>query len=282
MNDDLPIRVLHETEAYARARRGGAKPVKFTLDLYGGKVNLAIETTADRVTLADIVPAARTLSSIITAAACRSVQLQGRKIACHKGCSACCNYLVPLSVPEAFRLRQEIKAMPMVRRAVIEQACLTAAKKIVDKPPPALFGEPTDIKPADSPAELLNVASKWYANFKLPCAFLCKSVCTIYEERPLACREYWVTGKAQACAGAAGEPEGIFIPVRMSEILGRLTAELEDAGIEGIVMPLAPIWAEENQQRGKRTWSADAIIAKFVEITQNEISRGNVEMGTAG
>ena len=50
--------------------------------------------------------------------ACEIARLNGATIPCGEGCSACCNYLVPLAVPEVFRLREEMAAAAIIAPSV--------------------------------------------------------------------------------------------------------------------------------------------------------------------
>lgn len=254
---------------------GGA--IRLVADVFGEGVELVISVKEERARLADIVPLARAVSSKITGKVGEIVQLSGATIPCGKGCSACCNYLVPLALPEVFRLREEVLQMPLVRQLLIEQGCLSAARRILDKEPPALFSELRSAGSADSAAELLSTASRWYSDFELACPFLYRCMCTIYEERPMACREYSVTCCSRACGGG-GEPHGVLIPVRMSEVLGRLASDLEETSVEGLIMPLAMIWADENPQRAERTWPARMMVERFVEIVQEELLKNSDEI----
>ena len=257
---------------------GEGQVITLILDVFGEAVDLVINVRNVQARLADIVPLARAVSTKITDKVNEMVRLKGAGIPCGKGCSACCNYLVPLAIPEVFRLREEVFAMPLVRQLLIEQDCLSSARRILGEQPPASFGKPASCGAADSAAELLNTASSWYADFELTCPFLYKHTCTIYEERPLACREYWVTGSSGACSGGCGEPEGVCLPVRMSEVMGRLASELEGTEVEGLIMPLALMWADENPQRYERTWPAALMVDGFIKIIREAVPKSSVEI----
>lgn len=279
MTEDSAITILDGAGPGANSCPGDGRIIRLELDIFGEPVDLFIRVINKQARLADIVPVARAVSTKITDKVTEMVRLNGAHIPCCKGCSACCSYyLVPLAVPEVFRLREETFAMPVIRRLLIERVCLSAAQRILDQPPPESFAEMATGGAADSAAELLNTASSWYADFKLPCVFLYKGVCTIYEQRPTACREYSVTGSSRACGGGAGEPEKIYIPAKMSEVLGRLASELEGTSLEALIMPLALIWADENPHREQRTWPAVMMVERFVEIVKQEISKSSAQV----
>jgi len=274
MIEDSAITVVEAGEA----GEGEGQVIRLILDVFGEPVDLVIKVRNEQARLADIVLPARAVSAKITDKVNEMVWFNGGTIPCRKGCSACCNYLVPLAIPEVFRLREEVFGMPLVRQLLIEEGCLSAARLILGERPPASFAKPGSSGAADSAAELLNSASSWYADFELTCPFLHKHTCTIYEERPMACREYLVAGSSRACADGAGEPQGIYIPARMSEVLGRLASELEATNVEALIMPFALMWADENPQRDERTWPAPLMVERFIEIIREALPKSSVEI----
>jgi len=278
MVEKSAIRVIESAWAREGKCGGEGEITRLILDVFGEPVDLVIAVRDEQARLADMVPLARAVSARITEKVSEMVRLNGGTIPCCKGCSACCNYLVPLAIPEVFRLREEVLAMPLVRQLIIEQGCLSAARRILGEQPPASFGEPGGVQAADSAAELLNTASTWYADLELSCPFLQNDICTIYQERPLACREYSVSGSSRACGGGAGEPQVVCAPARMSEVLGRLASDLEKTSVEALIMPLALIWADENRQRGARTWPAPMMVERFIDIVREELPKSSVEV----
>ena len=82
--------------------------ISFELDIFGQPASFDIRIAQKQVRLSDIIPLARMLSKKLTLVVLDRLRRNGEVVPCCKGCSACCNYLVPLSVPEAFRLREEV------------------------------------------------------------------------------------------------------------------------------------------------------------------------------
>jgi len=142
--------------------------IGFKLDILGKRVNFRIGVGKGRARLADNVPLARTLCSKITDVVLKKTHSDGGHIPCRKGCSACCSHcLVPLSVPEALRFKEEIDAAPAYRRESVWGACLRAAQLILSQKLPKLFLHQTEISPA-RPVDL-NLVSNWYTNLNLAC-----------------------------------------------------------------------------------------------------------------
>ncbi|UCG46248.1 MAG: YkgJ family cysteine cluster protein [Phycisphaerales bacterium] len=244
--------------------------VQFGLDVLGEQMQFSISAEQEQMKLADIVPWARTVCDSVTARAVHIRRRNGGHIACKKGCSSCCCYLVPLSVPEAFRLRREVGAMPASEGQRAEQSCLLAARRILESPIPDLFtGESLqEFLPSN---EEIDTVSEWYRSLELYCPFLDGGICSIYGQRPLCCREYFIDGSAAACKGESEDAAKVEVPVRMSEVLARLVAELQGRNVEAIMMPLALIWADENQVRDHKTWSTLKIAERFVELLEEMV-----------
>jgi Fe-S-cluster containining protein len=236
------------------------------LDILGKKVNFPTRVGQGQARLTDIVPLARTLCTKITDVVVESIRSDGGRIPCRKGCSACCSrYLVPLSVPEALRLKEEISAAPGYRRISMSKACLLAARRILSQKPPKPFMRQTAEASAVSQTDL-NLLSSWYASLNIACPFLYNRVCTIYEQRPLACREHFVKGSARACKGQRGVAEVVETLVQVPNALAQLASELEGTSVEAVILPLTLVWCEENQQRAERTWPIVMMVRRFVEI----------------
>ncbi|GAF70141.1 unnamed protein product [marine sediment metagenome] len=154
------------------------------------------------------------------------------------------------------------------------RACLLAAQRILNQKPPEQFIDQTAEALQASPAEL-NLVSSWYANFKLACPFLYNGVCTIYKQRPLACREYFVKGSAEVCRGERGTAEVVQMPVQLPNALAQLASELEDTSAEAVILPLTLVWYEQNPERAERTWPATMVVKRFFEIVKEMASKNS-------
>ena len=245
-----------------------AKVVILDLDVLDEKIHFRIGVGQGRARLADIVPLARTISTKITEVVLKNIYSKGYQIPCYKGCSACCNRcLVPLSVPEAFRLNEDIKKAPVLKRESIWRDCLNASRHILlHKPPKKIVHRSTEDssnKPAD-----INLISSWYTSFNLACPFLQQDVCTIYEQRPLACREHYIIGSAEGCSEEHSSAEVLEMPIQMPNALSQLASELEGTGEEALILPLALVWCKQNKKRAARTWPYEMMVKRFVEIIE--------------
>lgn len=248
------------------------------LDVLGKKVNFSFAVSKGQATLADIVPLARTICTKITDIVVESVCSNGDHIPCCKGCETCCShYLVPLSVPEAFRLKEEISHTPLSQRESIWQACLLTTRRILSNRPPKLLLDQTDGPSLVGLVDLKRV-SDWYKNLKLPCPFLHKGLCTIYDQRPLACREHFIKGSAEACRGERDVAEVVRLPVQMPNALAQLARDFEGTTLEAVLLPLVFLWYEQERPRANKTWPAAMMVERFLEIVKEMASKNYTEV----
>ena len=242
----------------------------FELDILGKTVKFRIGTAKGQATLADMVPLARALSTKVALVVLDRFREKGEIVPCCKDCSACCSYLIPMSVPEVFRLREELLVMPSDNSSLILQSCLDTAEVILDKGAGKLNINEL-IRDGLPQKEQL---SSWYAGLKRPCPFLSEGLCTSYEQRPIACREHIVMGSAISCeVEETNEPEVVSMPVSILDALSWFTAELENLEIEAVMLPLALPWAQDNLDRSHNNWSAVEMVERFVEIIKTMASK---------
>ena len=214
--------------------------------------------------LCDLVPLARSLASRIGDDAIIEANHAGHKVACRKGCAACCSYLVPLSAPEALYMGREIGPLSESSDPATVRTLTTAANRIVDQWPASPFAQ-TD-STDESHANDIEAVGQWYASLNLPCAFLNQGACTIYNERPLACQEHLVWGSSAHCDGfQPGLGNSLEAPVKVLDALGQLAAELEQTEVQAVMMPLVPFWYEENRHRALQTWNGPELVSRFLD-----------------
>lgn len=238
----------------------------FELPFPGETIHFELNVADTQARLSDIAPLAREISSKLAMATLDRRGVRGECVSCREGCSACCSYLVPLSVPEAFHVAEELRIMPASESRTLMQSSLDTARIILDR-------MPNDFDRDDSATVNDGIRSErlsdWYAGLALACPFLSAGVCVLYEQRPIACREHMVTSSPVSCDVASRkEPDVVEMPVSVLECLGQLTAELEQSDVEAVMLPLALPWAQENIERSRRTWPAVTVVERFVEILQ--------------
>jgi Fe-S-cluster containining protein len=245
-----------------------AKVVDLEIDILDEKIGFRINVGQAQARLTDIVPLARTICSKINDAVIKNIQNNGEQIPCYKGCSTCCKRcLVPLSVPEAFRLKDEVDQAQAPKRQLIRKNCLIASRHLLTQKTTKKFVHQLSNSTSDKPADPDHI-SDWYSGLKLACPFLHQDICTIYEQRPLVCMEHFIIGSAGGCNDEDCVAEVLDLPIRVSNALGQLASELEGTSIEAVILPLAIIWCDENKKRAERTWPFETMVTRFIEIIQ--------------
>lgn len=261
------ITLLDESNESRVTGDGETEVLHYGLKFCGKPIKLDIALAKSKAKLSDIVPLARVLSSKFAIMTLEQLREDGETIGCCKYCSACCKYLVPLSIPEAFRLNDEVTAMPEQFRQQFTQSFVDAAEKILDKE-----GQDHDFSESSISQLDVNEISKWYSELQLSCPFLFDDLCTLYEQRPLACREHIVTDSSDLChLESVGEPKVASMPASILDTLGELTAELLESEVEAVILPLALPWAQENVGLSNRTWPAKKMVDRFVKILKSKV-----------
>ena len=101
-------------------------------------------------------------------------------------------------------------------------------------------------------------------------------LCTIYEQRPLACREHLVIGSASNCnVNSTEQPELVQMPLSILDALAHLTGELEQTTIDVIILPFAFAWGHDNREYFQHTWPASELVRRFINILTTRNSRHN-------
>jgi Fe-S-cluster containining protein len=184
------------------------------------------------------LPFLRALADRSVAHAEAKAKAAGRSVSCARGCGACCRQLVGISLIEAQALAALVEAMPEPRRSAV-RARFEAVKARTDEsglyeldredPTPAM-----ESPIASTPDEGLSAA--WFA-LRVACPFLENESCSIYEARPLVCREHLVTSPSVVCSRPFVEPVerldvfGLFAP-RLAAAVHKLT------GVSAKTIPL--------------------------------------------
>lgn len=267
MVKEQPMIVLGESGRGTECNRSsGMKIIGLEFNVLDEPVDLHIAVADRQATLADIVPLARKLATKLALVVLDKLKNEGKIVPCRKGCSACCSYLTPLSVPEVFCLRQEVLAMPADQGRTVLKSCLETAKKILENWPGKFeTNELTKINGQSRHSDI----SRWYAGLELLCPLSSDGLCTAYQQRPIACREHLVTGSVLSCnAKKTDELQVVQTPVSILEALAQLTAELEQSTVEAVMLPLALPWAQENLERANQTWPAVMMVKRFIEFVK--------------
>ena len=203
-------------------------------------IQATVSVPAGLARTADLLPLAQGLSDRVVQETARAVEGLGHRISCRKGCGACCCNLVAISEVEARRIAEVVDEMPEPRQSLIRQRFDLARQRLESAgllPILERSAEWTD-------AEYGNLVATYFRE-RLSCPFLEAGSCSIYEDRPITCREYLVVSPPAYCA--EDDSKGV-VQVRMLLPVFNAVAQWQTAApahlMERVVpLILAPAWA---------------------------------------
>lgn len=197
-----------------------------------------------------LLPAARKLSYELTTIALKSACQDGRSVSCKAGCGACCRQLVAISLAEAQSLADVVAAMPAERQAVVRNRFAAAIQRLEE----AGLLDPAEPKgnrmlEATRDAPTVPAVARRYFRLQIACPFLDDESCSIHPDRPLVCREHHVTSPAADCARLYQIPiDAVESPIRMGDVITRVTHLVSGAPLGAVPLVLALEWAEAHPE----------------------------------
>jgi Fe-S-cluster containining protein len=238
---------------------------EIALNTPAGQITTSVEVPTGFVPVAALVPVARRLGEQALALEQARSTEKGRDLSCRKGCAACCRMMVPLSPPEAFALRDYVRSLPPDRQRRIGERFAQAKSVLLAH---GLWrrllemGETTE-PPDDAALEPIN---RDYYALRMACPFLEDELCSIYEERPAACRELLVTSPAEWCQDLVHNPvEQLPVPVRVGPALSLMWSDVTNSPARLIPLPTALDWAERHQNENVSTWQGPQLLDRLLD-----------------
>jgi Fe-S-cluster containining protein len=163
------------------------------LDISGEAVAFHLEVPETPTTLEALLPVFQGLSNEVARRAAAKAVAGGKAISCRAGCGACCRQAVPVAEAEAHMIAALVEAMPEPRRSEIRARFAAAEQRLGQT---ALASRLVDMPDGKT---VIDVGTKYFG-LGVACPFLEAESCSIHPDRPLRCREYFVTTPAAACA----------------------------------------------------------------------------------
>jgi len=196
----------------------------------GWGVETTVEAPAAPVPLEAWLPLLQSLADRSAAAAAEAAGREGARVSC------ACRQIIAISLVEAQALARLVSRLPEPRRSQVRARFAAGLAKVAasgvleaDHAAPS-----ADLPLAETPEQRLGAA--WFG-LGVACPFLEDEACSIYEARPLVCREHQVTSPAAACARLYREPvDRLEPPTRLPQSLARAAARL--AGVPVATIPL--------------------------------------------
>ncbi len=132
-----------------------------------------------------------------------AAQQRGRPLACHAGCSGCCEEPVMVFLPEALRIASFLMRP---ENASTKQAFLDAYPRWKEKAGDGPQRLADLFRSGDGKAHFDEFVAQWRK--RNLCAFNTNGLCTVYSVRPLVCRNAHAVGTAEHCVGDDTSGEG--------------------------------------------------------------------------
>ena len=173
------------------------------LDIGGEHFELNLTIPAAPVKPRRMLPVFQMLTNQIVARGIERANEEGKAISCKAACGACCRQPLLISEAEVFDLADLIESMPFERRTSIKQL-FREGREYFEKLDWFnrfdAMSERAKAGPSDELGrEFVALLSEYIAQ-RVACPFLEDESCSIYEDRPLICREYLVTSPAENCS----------------------------------------------------------------------------------
>lgn len=191
----------------------------------------------------------------------------GNAVSCRAKCTACCYQAVPVSEAELYYIAELVNEMPEPRRTEIRGRFESAYGHFRAS---GWFDALRSGKGRSwSGAEELVLD---YFREGVPCPFLEDSMCSIYANRPIACREYLAVSDPVNCSNPSAEGVKLVdLPIKPSATLKKIAIG-EASRREGLflllimALEIAEKYPETFPEKTGEQWMADF----FTRLTNDE------------
>jgi Fe-S-cluster containining protein len=168
-----------------------------------------------------------------------------------------------LALAEARSIAELVEGLPPLRRDAVQARFAAARQRLhqeglldpLQSPQPFGPGEPLP-------------QGRAYFSLRLPCPFLEDGACSIYDDRPLACREHLVTSPPENCSAPHHPPvETVELPLDSWCALARTASPREDDRVDWVPLVLAPEWAARRPEPPPDRSGPELLQSFFAELT---------------
>jgi Fe-S-cluster containining protein len=205
------------------------------------QLRTTMSVPTDAIRLRHLLPLVQSFTDAVVDAAVRVAEEQGNTVSCTKGCGACCRQLVPIAEVEARHIGDLVERLPEPRRMEIQARFAEARRRLEE----AGLLEALLHREQWTDGQGRSVGLRYFQQ-GIPCPFLQEEACSIYADRPLACREYLVTSPAAHCAQPTADTvRCVQLPVAVWTAVARFDDVPASARcIRWVPLILAPEWAQ--------------------------------------
>lgn len=245
-----------------------AEEIRMSVTTPIGAIDSSVTVPSGFVPITSIVPVMHAVGERTQALEVDQAAAAGHMVSCQRGCAACCRMLVPVSPPEAFALQKKIAQLPAEQQQRIRARMEEAKARLAEtRLLPQLNQVAETSRQLDDAA--MDAVNQAYYALRLPCPFLENEECSIYDDRPAACRELLVTSPPDLCQDLAMNPvQSIPIPVRMGTALAMLWSQLHGGPARLIPLPVALDWADRHATEQGHTWKAMPLLEQTLQLVQ--------------
>jgi Fe-S-cluster containining protein len=213
--------------------------------LAGIELETQLPVSRDPQPIGAFLPIARAFTEAILQASVRIARENGKEVSCLKGCSACCSQqLIPVALGEAHEIVRVLETMPEPMRSEIGMRFQRGVAQLRDS---GVLSN-LDMTREKSDEEIEQESSE-YRNLQIPCPFLVDDSCSIYQSRPLICREYMVHSDPVFCKNLTGQ--GVEL-VPLAAHASRALMHLDDSpgigSLRWVPMICVLDWVRENPE----------------------------------
>lgn len=222
-----------------------------------------------------MLPVFQQITNLYVECGVAAVKSEGKAISCKKGCGACCRHFVAVTEVEAYDIAEIVEKMPEPRRGEVKERFKQSLAHFTE------IGWMEKFENCAEPEsnETLEVLKSYFKE-GIPCPFLVEESCSIYEERPLTCREHLVTNPPENCAQPTRENMDVVrIPVHpMANILD-LGQEKPINGLNVVPLVASLKWADTKPNNFPEKTGQEWITDFLQRVTKGEIPKETQETG---
>jgi Fe-S-cluster containining protein len=182
-----------------------------------------------------------------------------------------------VSPAEAERLAEVVEAMPKEKRRAVKKRFEKAVKHMEDAglvDARAARGRSALLSAATTGSARWDDASRRYFEAHIACPFLEDSACIAYAERPMGCREYYVTTPVALCESLDPTIMAVERPVYMSDALTALTNEALGRADAAVPLALALEWASVHGRAMRAVGDGEELAMALVAQIQEQDGAG--------
>jgi Fe-S-cluster containining protein len=185
------------------------------LVISGRELRLRMSMPPGTIQPVRLLPLFQSLTDSFVGMALKDAETEGDKVSCRKGCGVCCRQLVPIAEIEARQLRDLVNDMPEPKRSEIRARFDAGRLRLQRSGLIEKMVAPGRLKPEEHTPFGLD-----YFFQGIVCPFLEEESCSIYNDRPIPCREYLVVSPAKNCARPSPEAvKCLKIPAEVSRAI---------------------------------------------------------------